>query len=614
MLEKMQYVPNILIVTIDPDISNLIEVLLNNLNYKIQLINSGTEVIEQLRKKDFDLMLIDVNLPDMNVIQVISYAVSHSPDIQVIVLSTDVSSEKTIECLNSGAYDYIRKPYNKEEILRRVGNAIDQEKLKKEMEILSNKFEVMEQQYQYVVQNSHDIVYSLDIDGNFTFINDSAKQILGCDSHDLLGKHYSTVIYPEYMEKAKYKFNERRSVSRGKEYVRLRLKTLEGDDTRIWPKRVTVELKAKGIYDKSVKKNGDVFVGTYGVARDISGHIEKEELLKLLRAYFQQLFNNSPDAIAIMDNHSRVIDVNQSFEELFKFSNKELRFKDIHDFIVPHELYEEAKSVSEEVLTNGSVHKESVRSRKDGSRVNVSIIGYPIQFGSEQIGMYGIYRDLTRLKHSEKELQSNLEKLRKAMGGIIHAMVSTVEVRDPYTAGHQQRVANLARAIAQEMELPKEEVEGIRMASTLHDLGKVNIPAEILSKPGRLTDIEFSLIKMHPEIAYEILKKIDFSWPIAEIVYQHHERIDGSGYPRGLRGKDIPLAARILTVADVVEAIASHRPYRPALGMKKALNEISKNGGIFYDRDVVDACLRLFTKKKFIFNREESDIQEPFFQ
>ena len=181
------------------------------------------------------------------------------------------------------------------------------------------------------------------------------------------------------------------------------------------------------------------------------------------------------------------------------------------------------------------------------------------------------------------EVEKTLIKLRKAMGGIINAMVSTVEVRDPYTAGHQARVADLARAIAQEMGLTENEIDGIRMAGTLHDLGKVNIPAEILSKPGRLSEIEFSLIKMHPRVAFDILKEIDFPWPIADMVYQHHERLDGSGYPQGLKGKDLLLSGKILTVADVVEAIASHRPYRPALGIKTALDEIYVKRGIYYE-------------------------------
>ncbi len=199
------------------------------------------------------------------------------------------------------------------------------------------------------------------------------------------------------------------------------------------------------------------------------------------------------------------------------------------------------------------------------------------------------------------ELQNTLEKLRKSTEGIIQAMSSTVETRDPYTAGHQQRVANLAQSIAIEMGLPDEQIEGIFMAGLIHDLGKIAVPAEILTKPGKLSDIEFNLIKVHPQAGYDILKKIEFPWPIARIVIEHHERMNGSGYPHGLLGADLLLESRILAVADVVEAMASHRPYRPALGLEVALDEILKNKNILYDPAVVDACEKIVSTGHFRF-------------
>ena len=200
---------------------------------------------------------------------------------------------------------------------------------------------------------------------------------------------------------------------------------------------------------------------------------------------------------------------------------------------------------------------------------------------------------------AEKQLQDTLESLRKAVGTTIQVMVSAVETRDPYTSGHQTRSAGLARAIATEMGLPQHKIEGIRMAGSIHDIGKLSIPAEILSKPTKLSDIEFSLIREHARQGYEILKNVESPWPLAEIVCQHHERMDGSGYPRSLKGNEILIEARILAVADVVEAMASHRPYRPGLGIDLALAEIEKNRGIFYDNAVADACLKLFREKGF---------------
>jgi putative nucleotidyltransferase with HDIG domain len=202
-------------------------------------------------------------------------------------------------------------------------------------------------------------------------------------------------------------------------------------------------------------------------------------------------------------------------------------------------------------------------------------------------------------KRTEEELQDSFEKLRKGLRGTIQALSMTVERRDPYTAGHQQRVANLARAIATEMGLPHEQIDAIRMTAAIHDIGKIAVPIEILSKPGRINDIEFSLIKTHAQMGYEILKDIDFPWPIAQIVLQHHERVNGTGYPSGLSGEDILIEARILAVADVIEAMATHRPYRAAYSIDKALEEISANKGTLFDPEVVAACLRLFAEKGF---------------
>lgn len=224
----------------------------------------------------------------------------------------------------------------------------------------------------------------------------------------------------------------------------------------------------------------------------------------------------------------------------------------------------------------------------------------------ELVGMRRRVAELSTLekehKRAEKELRESVEKLRRTMKGTIYAMALTVEMRDPYTAGHQRNVASLTWAMAGEMELSESKIEGIHLAATIHDVGRTSIPAEILSKPSSLTDIEFLIVKRHPQVGYDILKMVEFPWPIAQIVLQHHERMDGSGYPKGLSGKDILLGARILAVADVVEAMASHRPYRPAHGINKALEEISQNRDTLYDASVVDACITLFRKGRFAFD------------
>ncbi len=210
-----------------------------------------------------------------------------------------------------------------------------------------------------------------------------------------------------------------------------------------------------------------------------------------------------------------------------------------------------------------------------------------------------------RLRVQKENLVNNLAESRRVMSGFIHAIALTVEIKDPYTAGHQQRVADLASAIAVEMKLSPDRVEGIRMTAIIHDLGKIYVPAEILNKPCQLNELEFSFIKLHSEVGYNILKDIDFPWPIAEIILQHHEKMNGSGYPSGLKGPEINLEARILAVADTVEAMMSHRPYRAALGLDKALEEIESKQGLFYDTKVVGECVKLFRDKGFKFKAKE---------
>jgi putative nucleotidyltransferase with HDIG domain len=205
-------------------------------------------------------------------------------------------------------------------------------------------------------------------------------------------------------------------------------------------------------------------------------------------------------------------------------------------------------------------------------------------------------------KQGEQNLRQSIDQLQLTLAGTVQALASTAEIRDPYTVGHQNRVAQLACAIARELNMPEDRVEGLRIAGALHDLGKIYIPTEILTKPGRLSNVEMALIRNHPQISAEILAKIPFPWPIAQMVLQHHERIDGSGYPHQLKGEEILLEARILAVSDVVEAMTFYRPYRPGFGIKEALWEIMQNRGVLYDLQIAELCVKLFDEARFEFH------------
>lgn len=229
---------------------------------------------------------------------------------------------------------------------------------------------------------------------------------------------------------------------------------------------------------------------------------------------------------------------------------------------------------------------------------------------AELLARVRTHLELNRLRnHLEDQVEERTaalinseKKLRNSLFDSITALAATVEMRDPYTAGHQRRVAQLAVAIAKELQLSPERIEGIHLAAVVHDVGKIRVPAEILSKPGRLSPLEFGIIKEHPQNGYEILKTIDFPWPIASIVLQHHERLDGSGYPCGLKGDQILFDAKVITVADVVESMITHRPYRPGLGLEAALDEVASHTGTLFDVTVVEACIKLFREERFAFH------------
>ena len=253
------------------------------------------------------------------------------------------------------------------------------------------------------------------------------------------------------------------------------------------------------------------------------------------------------------------------------------------------------KPAEPEVLLK--VLKEIIEAHKKGTLITPK---EPLREEEIYLAEYN-KRLIKKLEKKVLDLEKSEKRLQKTMEDTIYTIGKIAETRDPYTSGHQKNVSQIATFIAHEMKLPQNKIEGIRIASLVHDIGKISLPAEILNKPTKLSEIEYSLIKDHSQTGYDILKSIEFPWPIAKIVLQHHERLNGSGYPQGLKGEDILLEAKIIGVADVVEAMSSHRPYRPALGVDKALEEISQNRDILYDPEVVDTCIRLFKEKEFKF-------------
>ena len=334
---------------------------------------------------------------------------------------------------------------------------------------------------------------------------------------------------------------------------------------------------------------------------------QAEVALRNSEGRLHTLVQTIPDIVWLKDKDGVYLSCNTMFARFFGAKETDIVGKTDYDF-VDRELADSFREHDNEAIAAGKpTSKEDwITFADDGHRALMDTIKTPMyDAGGTLIGVLGIGRDTTNHKRAEEQLQQILDRLRKAVGTTIQVMVSAVEARDPYTSGHQIRSADLARAIATEMGLPQEKIDGLRMAGTIHDIGKLSVPAEILSKPMKLSELEFSLIKEHACRGFKILKDVESPWPLAEIVYQHHERMDGSGYPRQLKGDDILIEARILAISDVVEAMASHRPYRPGLGIEAALEEIEKNKGVLYDNTVADACLRLFREKGFRLEAEK---------
>lgn len=433
-----------------------------------------------------------------------------------------------------------------------------------------------------------DAYYISDLKGNFVDGNKAAERVFGYKKEELIGKSFlelKLLSLTDLPKVAKMLANNLRGLPTGPDEFVLNRKDKS---------TVTVEIST---YPVKIKEKTLVL----SIARDITEGKQAEDV-KNAKDELQMILDSVPALIFYKDIEGRVVRANKVFADSLKMPIKDMIGKTTEE-LFPKEQAENMRKDDKEVMISGKPKKNIIEpyDTPEGVRWVISDkIPYRDKKG-KVTGIIGLAKDVTAQIKTEQELLQSYQKLKKNMDATLETMSKIIEAKDPYTAGHQQRVSELSIAIAKELHLSQDTIEGIRVASIIHDIGKIGLPTEILSKPSRLDDIEFSLVKRHSQMGHDILKTIDFSYPVAGIVLQHHERLNGSGYPNHLKGDEIFLEARILGVTDVVEAISSHRPYRAALGVDAALEEISKNKGILYDPKVVDTCIELFKEKGFKF-------------
>jgi PAS domain S-box-containing protein len=308
------------------------------------------------------------------------------------------------------------------------------------------------------------------------------------------------------------------------------------------------------------------------------------------------------EAIYVQDRSGQFIDVNLGVVKMYGYEREYLRGLTPIDIAAPGRNDMDAVHwMLSRAFEGEPQHFEFWGRRANGEEFPKEMrLAKGTYFGQDVVIALAV--DITERKRAEEEILEGARHLKRALEETVAAMGTVVEMRDPYTAGHERRVTELAVAMARKLTLDERLVNGLRLASDVHDIGKIAVPAEILSKPGRLSEAEFEIIKTHPQVGYDILKSIEFEWPIALTVLAHHERLDGSGYPSGLSGTDISIESRVLAVADVVEAMASHRPYREARGIDAALEEVRRARGVLYDAEAVDACVAVVREDAFTFS------------
>jgi PAS domain S-box-containing protein/putative nucleotidyltransferase with HDIG domain len=446
-----------------------------------------------------------------------------------------------------------------------------------------------EERYRDLVEKAGVAILLIDHDGKFTYYNNRFAELLGYSFDEMRKRELRSIVHPDDLDRV----------------VKVRQGLIQGTIGALKHEFRGVRKDGSVVYlecDAISLKRDDNIIGTRSYLWDVTQRKRAEEEMKSSEERLKLLFEFAPDGYYLTDLKGNFVDGNKAYEEITGYKKQELIEM---NFLRANLLSADQISKAQALLIRNANGQrtgpdEFMLTRKDGSKTIVGIRTYPVRIDGK-IVVLGIARDITEYKRTQEELRKSYERMQKVLEDTINALTSAVEKRDPYTAGHQNRVALLADAIAERLNLPGYQKEGLHVAALVHDIGKINVPAGILNKPSSLSDAEFALVKDHVLVGYDILRTIEFPWQVAEIVLQHHERMDGSGYPKGTKGSGMMQEAKILAVADVVESMMAHRPYRPALGKEKAISEITRNKKKLYEAKVVNACLKVLRDRKFRF-------------
>jgi len=599
-------VPRILVLDDDPNLRKTLSDILRLKGYEVVAAETGAQGIAEAERAFVNVALIDLKLPDMSGIEAMGRIKLATPLTEAIILTGHASLDTAVEATNKGAFSYLLKPYEIDRLLRHIHRAVDRQQTQQEIVRLAS----------FPSLNPNPVL-EVNVAGEITYLNPAAERLFP----ELAVAQPASGVLGDIPV----------AIGRGEQ-----------------PKVVReVKVGCTTFEQFLYPVPGSELIRIYML--DITER--KAHEVKLNRLNLRLL---------TIRNINEYLLVAKSEEALYRFVCEALKgFEDTVGVIIGIRLpdyvlkpvawagFSEAMISALVIRWDASVAGGGVMgiATREGKPMVVADIendarylpwqeivrswqlksaaAVPLIAEGEAMGVLAVYsgqrnafdeettnflaevaNDIALGVHAlrqDKRLHATLASLRKSLDGTVETVARMVELRDPYTAGHERRVAQLACAIGKEMKLSERQVEGLRVIGYLHDIGKIAVPAEILSKPSQLTEIEHAMVKAHAQTGYDILKDLEFPWPVAEAVLQHHERLDGSGYPQGLKAPDIILEARILMVADVVEAMASHRPYRASLGLDAAIDELT-NKGPLYDPDVVTACVRLFAEHRFSFD------------